>query len=84
MLVDVGILAGVGVGGRAVADAGVGRARGRQDRRRRVGRVHRARPAGPDVYVVEVRGAVGVGLGPFAAEGGAEAVWGRKKGVGQL
>lgn len=36
--------------------------------------VHGAGPAGADVDVVEVLGAVGVGLGPFAAEGGSEAV----------
>ena len=32
-----------------------------------------AEPAGADADVVEVGGAVGVGLGPFACEGGAEA-----------
>ena len=31
-----------------------------------------AEPAGADADVVEVLGAVGVGLGPFASEGGAE------------
>ena len=39
----------------------------------RVAQVHGAFPARADVHVVEVGGAVGVGLGPFAAEGGAEA-----------
>ena len=44
-----------------------------EDCQRRVGEVHGSFPAGADAYVVEVGGAVGVGLGPFAAEGGAVA-----------
>lgn len=38
--------------------------------------VEGAEPAGAGADVVEVRGAVCVGLGPFAAEDGAEAVTG--------
>ena len=62
----------VGVGVGALAGAGVGRAGGREDVEGGVVEVHGAGPAGADVDVVEVDGAVGVGLGPFAAEGRAE------------
>lgn len=73
LLVRGGIVRRVRVGVVAFADAAVGRAGRRQDLRRRVARVHGAGPAAAHVDVVEVRRAVCVGLGPFAAEGGAEA-----------
>lgn len=73
LLVDVGISGGIGVGVGAFADAAVGRAGGGKDGGGWVAGVHGAGPAAADVDVVEVGGAVGVGLGPFAAEGGAEA-----------
>lgn len=66
-LVVGGVVLGAGVG----VGAGAGRAGARrgQHRRLRVARVERACPARPLTDVVEVRRAVGVGLGPFAVEG---------------
>ena len=73
-LVGVGIGGRVGVGGGAGAGGGFGGAVGGEDGDGAVGGVQRPFPAGAGVDVVEVGGAVRVGLGPFAAERGAEAV----------
>lgn len=76
LLVDVREGRRVGVGGAAVAGgAGLrGRTEGGQDGGGRVAGVVCARPAVAPVDVVEELGAVGVGLGPFAADGGTPSV----------
>ena len=70
-LVRVTVFARVGVGVVALAvgrcTTGTGR---REDGSGGIGKAEIAFPAGAGVDVVEVGGAVGVGLGPFAAEGG--------------
>ena len=74
LLIHVRVRRGVRVGGRAGAGGGFGGAGGCEDGRGAVGGLEGAFPAGAGVDVVEVGGAVCVGLGPFAAEGGTEAV----------
>ena len=51
-----------------------GGAGGLKDGGGRVRGAEGAEPAGADVDVVEIGGAVGIGLGPFTAKGGAKAV----------
>ena len=69
-LVRVTIFTSIGVGVVALAvggcTAGTG---GRKDGGRWIWKTEIAFPAGAGVHVVEVGGAVGVGLGPFTAEG---------------
>lgn len=75
LFVLVRVVGRVGVGGGAVAGrAGLrGGTEGGEDGGVRVARVVGARPAVAPVDVVEEAGAVGVGLGPFAADGGTPA-----------
>ena len=72
--VRVGVRRRVGIGGGAGAGGGFRGAVGRGDRNSPVAGFKGAFPAGTGVDVVEVGGAVGVGLGPFATESGSEAV----------
>lgn len=73
--VGVRVLARVGVGFGAGAGVAVAGGAGRlEDGGGRVRGVEGAEPAGADVDVVEIGGAVGIGLGPFTAKGGAKAV----------
>ena len=72
--VRVGVRRRVGVGGGAGAGRGFRGAVGRGDRNSSVAGFQGAFPAGAGVDVVEVGGAVGVGLGPFATESGSEAL----------
>ena len=74
VLVGVGIRSWVGVGEGAGAGGGFGGAGRGEDGGGAVGRLQGAFPSGAGVDVVEVGGAVGVGLGPFATKGGAEAL----------
>lgn len=76
LLVGVGVRGWVCVGGGAGAGGGFGGAGGSEDGGGAVGRLESAFPAGAGADVVEVGGAVCVGLGPFAAEGGSETGWG--------
>ena len=72
--VGVGVGRWIGVGGRAGAGGGFGGAIGGKDGDSAVRGVQGSFPAGTSVDVVEVGGAVGVGLRPFAAESRSEAV----------
>ena len=72
--VRVGVRRRVGVGGGAGAGRGFRGAVGRGDRNSSVAGFQGAFPAGAGVDVVEVGGAVGVGLGPLTTESGSEAV----------
>ena len=67
-------MGGVGVGVGAFAGSAVLGTGGREDVAGGVAEVHGAGPAAADADVVEVRGAVGVGLGPFAAESWSESI----------
>ena len=72
--VRVGVGRWIRVGGGARARGGFGRAVGGENGDGAVSGVKGSLPASAGIDVVEVCGAVGVGLGPFAAEGGSEAV----------
>ena len=76
LLVGVGVRGWVCVGGAAGAGGGFGGAGGGEDGGGAVGGLESAFPAGAGADIVQVGGAVCVGLGPFAAEGGSEAVEG--------
>lgn len=73
MLVGVGVGGWVCVGGGAGTGGGFGGAGGSEDGGGAVGRSEGSFPAGAGTDVVEVGGAVCVGLGPLAAEGGSKA-----------
>ena len=74
LLVGGAVGAGIRVRVSTLAHGAVlGRTRRRQHVERVVVQVQRALPAAAGADVVEVLGAVGVGLAPFAAHGGAEA-----------
>lgn len=72
--VGVGVGRWVGVGGGAGTGGGFGGTVGGENGDGAVSGFQGSFPASAGVDVVEVCGAVGVGLGPFAAEGGPEAV----------
>ena len=74
IFVRVGVRRWVRVGGGAGAGRGFRGAVGRGDRNSSVTGFQGAFPAGAGVDVVEVGGAVGIGLRPFATESGSEAV----------
>ena len=71
--VRVGVGRRVGVGGGAGTGGGFGGTVWGEDGDGAVGGCQGSFPAGAGVDVVEVGGAVGIRLGPFAAEGGSEA-----------
>lgn len=73
LLVRVAVAAGVRVCAGAAAGGRFQRAVRREDGGRGVARVEGTLPAGAHADVVDVLGAVGVGLGPLAAHGGTEA-----------